>query len=624
MSPAKQQAAVQESSELATVRISAINSYGQALALLNGEMIDVVGGIVGELVEVEVLPVSRGNVTARIVQILEPSPYRVSAPCSYFGTCTGCQWQHIDYQYQLKLKQQVVQQELDLILGSGCISVRDTLPSIEMWNYRNHARFTVGRNGHLGFVNRYKHFFTEIENCMIMHPRINQILEQLQGCCAETTQVTVRTAVNGNGFLVQPDLTDPVIPLETGQAYYHEQLHGYPFRVASPSFFQVNVPQAERMVELARSYLGLSGEESLVDAYAGVGTFAVLLSPYVRHVIAIEESSSAVRDAEINSQHIANVTIKQGRAEDVFATLEQAPDIVVIDPPRVGCHPRFLTAIKRLQPNRIAYVSCNPKALARDLSILCDGTYRLEEVHPVDMFPHTYHVECLATLTLERASIQSEKGEDTLVLASSSPRRHDILKSMGFDFEVIPPDFQEPLPNGVSAHEYVQNLALSKADAVAQTQFTGLIIAADTVVVDGLNILGKPHRPVEAEAMLRQLRGKEHEVVTGVAVINTANGEIASDAKSSVVNMRDYSDAELQRYVSTGGSIGKAGAYAIQDSVFHPVESIDGCYLNIVGLSPCALIDLMSKLGVTFTPRDNWQPPEACTLCPLRYSEVNP
>jgi MAF protein len=304
--------------------------------------------------------------------------------------------------------------------------------------------------------------------------------------------------------------------------------------------------------------------------------------------------------------------------------LEQAPDIVVIDPPRVGCHPRFLAAIKRLQPNRIAYVSCDPKALARDLAILCDGTYRLEEVQPIDMFPHTYHVECLATLILERALVQSEKGEDTLVLASSSPRRHDILKSMGFDFEVIPPDFQEPLPSGVSAHEYVRNLARSKADSVAQTQSTGLIIAADTVVVDGTNILGKPHRPVEAEAMLRQLRGKEHEVVTGVAVINIANGEIVSDVKSSQVSMRFYSDVELQRYVNSGGSIGKAGAYAIQDPAFHPVESINGCYLNIVGLSPCTLIDLMARMGVTFAPRDNWQPPEACTLCPLRYSGVKP
>jgi 23S rRNA (uracil1939-C5)-methyltransferase len=592
------------------------------LAFLDGERIDVVGGIVGELVEVEISPVRRGTVTARIVRVLEPSPYRVSAPCSYFGTCTGCQWQHIDYQYQLKLKQQVVQQELDSIFGSGHIPVRETLPSAKMWNYRNHARFTVGRGGHLGFVNQYKHFFTKIESCMIMHPRINQILGQLQGCCSETTQLTVRTAVNGNDFLVQPNLKDSSILLETGQTYYHEQLRDYPFRVASPSFFQVNVPQAERMVELARSYLGLSGEELLVDAYAGVGTFAVLLSPYVRHVIAIEESSSAVRDAEINSQHIPNVTIRQGRLEDVFATLEQLPDIVVIDPPRVGCHPRFLAAIKRLQPNRIAYVSCDPKALARDLSILCDGTYRLEEVHPVDMFPHTYHVECLAILTLERASIQSEKGEDTIVLASSSPRRHDILKSMGFDFEVIHPDFQEPLPDGVSAHEYVRNLARSKADSVAQTQSTGLIIAADTVVVDGTNILRKPHRPVEAEAMLRQLRGKEHEVVTGVAVINTANGEIVSDVKSSQVNMRFYSDVELQRYVSAGGSVGKAGAYAIQDPVFHPVENINGCYLNIVGLSPCTLIDLMARVGVTFTPRANWQPPEACTLCPLRYSGV--
>ena len=174
---------------------------------------------------------------------------------------------------------------------------------------------------------------------------------------------------------------------------------GHPFRIGSPSFFQTNTAQTERLVELVRSHLHLSGQELLVDAYAGVGTFAVLMAPSVCKVIAIEESTAAVRDAAINTLGIENLEYIEGKTEEVLGALDSAPDALVLDPPRVGCHPDTLRAVLRRPPGRVVYVSCDPETLARDLAILVEGGYAVDTVEPVDMFPQTYHVECVAALT---------------------------------------------------------------------------------------------------------------------------------------------------------------------------------------------------------------------------------
>jgi 23S rRNA (uracil1939-C5)-methyltransferase len=176
------------------------------------------------------------------------------------------------------------------------------------------------------------------------------------------------------------------------------------FRISSGSFFQVNNAQAEQMVRILRDRLAFTGDELLADAYAGVGTFGVLLAPYVKKVLAIEESASAIKDATVNIEEIPNIELIHGKTENVLSSLHDAPDILILDPPRAGCHPDTLKTILDQPPGQIAYISCNPQSLARDLRILLRGPFVIKEIIPVDLFPHTHHIECIALLHLSQVS----------------------------------------------------------------------------------------------------------------------------------------------------------------------------------------------------------------------------
>ena len=204
--------------------------------------------------------------------------------------------------------------------------------------------------------------------------------------------------MNSGEWLIQPRLSINDVGLEAGQPHYSEVLSGRSFRIGSPSFFQVNSAQAERLVALVKRQLRLGGRETVVDAYAGVGTFAVLLAEHAAKMIAVEESDAAVADARVNTAGIDNVEIVLGKVEDVIDDLDIAPDAVVLDPPRSGCQRQVLEAVARWRPGRVCYVSCDPSSLARDLDIMVGLGLAVESIDPVDMFPQTYHVECVATL----------------------------------------------------------------------------------------------------------------------------------------------------------------------------------------------------------------------------------
>lgn len=409
--------------ERVTLRLDDMAHHGEAIGRRDGEVIFVAFGVAGEEVEVALYQKKRHFRRAHVARVLQPAPERVAPPCPYFGSCGGCQWQHISYPAQLAYKRHIVAEQLRRIGGFADTPalVRETIGSPGPYYYRNHARFTVGRAGNVGFTRWDSHRFLPVRYCYLMMPPINAALAALQGLTHVKHQVTVRYGANTGDLLVFPRVPDA--PIATGQETLTEEVFGIRFRIHASSFFQVNTVRGLRWLPDHWTYPGLpprkgrysqtemiglrvldfiapTGSETLVDAYCGVGTFALLFAPRVRRVVAIEESASAVRDAEFNAVRAGadNVELVRAKVEQALPALRDGIDAVLIDPARPGLHPDVVAALLRLGAPKLAYVSCEPATLARDLRLLVDGGYRLREVQPIDMFPHTYHIETVCLL----------------------------------------------------------------------------------------------------------------------------------------------------------------------------------------------------------------------------------
>ena len=573
--------------------LSAWGRLGEALAYWNDREVFVSGGIPGEEVVAEIVAIRRKYIAANGVQVTKASPARIDAPCQYYGACSGCQWQHVSYEAQLSAKQDRVIDSLFRVGGFINPNVLPVLPSPDQLGYRNHARFTIKEHGSLGFVNRETHRFVKIDTCMLMHPGINKLLGDLQGHCSETTQLSIRAGEDTGDYLVQPTLKSTDIPIVTGQKHYRDSIQGVEFRVASPSFFQVNNKQASNMALVVKDALNLKGTEVLLDAYAGVGTFAILLAPYASKVIAIEESSAAVADAKVNAENTHNVEFILGKTEEVLGDLDSVPAGVVLDPPRAGCQRAAIDSLLRLYPENVVYVSCDPDTLARDLKMLCSGAYSIDSIQPLDMFPQTHHVENIVILK------KTTKSSD-IVLASSSPRRRDLLRSLELSFDIKSPDIDETPMEQESAEDMVKRLSFQKALAIAGGVESGYVIGADsTVELEGRSY-GKPIDSEDAIRMLKELSGTDHRVVTGVTVIEVDTGRYITDALKTSVSMRALSDEEIRGSVDSGTPMDKAGAYAVQDSDLEPASGIEGCYTNVIGLPLCRLISMLDELGSSF------------------------
>jgi 23S rRNA (uracil1939-C5)-methyltransferase len=606
---------------LLTLELTGLGRLGEALSEVDGKPVYVFGGIPGETVVAEVIRERRGYFAAEVVEVLKPSPHRVEPPCPYFGACTGCQFQHISYERQLEMKREAV---VDALVRVGELDggiVGETLPSPEPLGYRNHARFTISkpepRPGRIGYVHREKRQHVEIDRCLLMADWINEAVEKLQGNVAETTQLSLRYGVNTGDWLLQPTFSEPSVPMASGQKHYKEELLGHTFQVSSPSFFQVNTHQAERMMTRVIEALELTGNETIVDAYAGVATFAVLLADHVKRAIAVEESASALIDARVNVAGIANVELRQARTEDVLAELvAEGVDAIILDPPRTGCMPGTIDALLDSPPRRIVYVSCEPETLARDLALLTAGPFTLDSVTPVDMFPQTQHVESVSILTFDAERHAQLQARSQLVLASASPRRHEIVSRLGLDVDVATNDVEEPPARpDQEPQDVAVERALIKARASAALRESGTIVGADTVVeVDG-EVLGKPVDGDDAWRMLRALRNREHRVITGVALIDAATGDERTAFRATRVIMRDYGDDEIESYIASGGPFDKAGSYAVQHEGFSPAAEVRGCYLNVVGLPVCTLLKEAERFGLRITPKPDLRWPEL-SLCP--------
>ncbi|MCS7283354.1 MAG: class I SAM-dependent RNA methyltransferase [Anaerolineae bacterium] len=400
------------------ISLTGIAHGGAAFGRHEGKVVFVPYALPGETVRAEVVEDHRHYAHARLLEVVEASPDRVSPPCPYFGPegCGGCHWQHAAYEAQLRMKAQVVMDQLSRIGGILDPSVRPTIPDPSGWSYRNQARFHPAPEGGLGFYVGESRAVVPIENCLILHPLLADLYDavdlELPGLRALTLRAGVAT---GERMLIleteddEPPILEIDIPVSCvllrsdgalltliGTSSFTEIVAGRRYRVSAPSFFQANTHQAGELVRLVLEYLDLTGEETVLDGYCGVGLFTVPLAERAGLVIAVESDPYAVEDLLVNTEGMENVEVVEGPIEAVLPDVEEHLDAAVVDPPRTGMTPEALEGLIRLAPEQLVYVSCDPATLARDARRLAEAGYRLVEVQPVDMFPQTYHIETVS------------------------------------------------------------------------------------------------------------------------------------------------------------------------------------------------------------------------------------
>ncbi len=431
---------------------------GDAVGRYEGRVLFVPGGIPGERVRVDIVEERRGHARAALLEILRPAPERVEPSYPLLTDC-GCQWQHIAYPAQLTWKAHIVRQLLVRIGKQPDAIVHPTIgmPSgVSPWQYRNIALFSVGPEGEIGFKLTESHEVQDLEECALLHPALDMVYQRVRGklikyfgdSLSEMIQgFTIRGAIGAvnntsagvvkavptllslharPGSLMEapqqlahelitiaPGIVGVIVErvggrygrVVAGQEFLTDTVLGRRFRVSADSFFQVNLVQTAALIEKALQMLDPQRSEIALDGYSGVGLFSAFLAGRSSRVIAIESQPSAVMDARANAtlNNQNNITTLEGTLERILSQLHyrrERIDVALVDPPRAGCHPKALQALQVLAPRNICYVSCDPSTLARDIATLCSGgRYRLVAAQPIDMFPQTYHIECVALLT---------------------------------------------------------------------------------------------------------------------------------------------------------------------------------------------------------------------------------
>lgn len=424
------------------LRIESLAYKGPGVArAADGRAVFVRGGCPGDIVEARV-SADRGRfLEAEVLEVPEPSQERATPPCPYFGVCGGCQWQHVSYSEQLRAKRRIV---TDLLSHVGRIadpSVDECVPSPSEYGYRNRVEFTVSDDGGvvLGYVAVDGETVLEVKTCMLppeqlwkapgaLGGALRFALKQPHGVfrvalkaarCTCDVEVDLwgapgpfprRPVAKTLADALRPttitrvlarrarERTSAKVEVLAGHGAWHEIVLGRDLLVSAPSFFQANTAVAEALARSVVDALAPTGADRILDLYAGVGTFTLPLASAARETVAVEGQGSAVRDLRRNlaGARLEALVLPGDAARALVG--QAAFDSAVVDPPRGGLPRAALAGLVACAPRRIAYVSCDPATLARDVSHLARSGYRLRTVTPFDMFPQTYHVETLAVL----------------------------------------------------------------------------------------------------------------------------------------------------------------------------------------------------------------------------------
>ncbi len=365
----------------------------------------------GERVEVEIVEVKRRYATADLVRVITASPRRVEPQCPYYMKCAGCQYQHIEYAFQLELKRKQIADVFGRIGKIQSAPIEAVVGSPRDYHYRN--KIVVHGPGKPGFWSPRGRSILAIDQCPIAREEVNAKLAEISQQSLEDVHVTIRSNAMGEVWSYSETRRahvdsldeDPDAELPITHSTVAETILGKTLRVPLGSFFQVNREVIELALKHTRKIFEASGCKVLVDAYCGVGLFALMLADRAQHVYGIEEDPKAIKAANENAKllGLTSYDFYSGKTERLlFYTLRQCQldeTCLILDPPRSGCAPVVLKTLREQKSKKIIYVSCAPAMLARDITELIKSGYKLERVTPFDMFPQTAHCEAVAELT---------------------------------------------------------------------------------------------------------------------------------------------------------------------------------------------------------------------------------
>ncbi len=447
--------------ELYPAGITGYTSEGMGVCRIDGRAVFVKGAIAGERCVVRILKVGSNAVYGKLEQLLEPSPHRIKPACPWFGKCGGCNFHHMDYAEELRLKAQRVTDALNRLGGCQFETV-PILGAETVEHYRNKAQYPVapGKDGpQAGFFRANSHQVIPIDRCRIQTAEADAVkaavlvwMRKYKVPAYDETahrglvrHIYVRTGAasgqllccivaNGDSLphvrdlidLLQeaaPSLTTLVLSIHKkkgnavlgsefktlfGPGYIEDVLCGLTFRLSPRSFYQVNHDQAERLYELAIGAAGLTGRETVLDLYCGTGTITLVMAKQAGQVIGVEIIPQAIDDARENAarngiENTRFLCADAGQAAAALAAEHTHPDVIVVDPPRKGLTQEVIAAMAQMAPQRIVYVSCDPATLARDVSRLREYGYEAQWAQAADMFPRCAHVETVIQLSQQKS-----------------------------------------------------------------------------------------------------------------------------------------------------------------------------------------------------------------------------
>lgn len=407
--------------EMYEVKVEKLDHQGRGISHIEDKIVFIENALPGEIVKIKITKQNKKIIEASVIDYIVKSDYRVDSKCPYYNECGGCDLLHLSYEQQTQYKEYKIKEIMNRYAGIDNEKIKQIVPCDHQFNYRN--KVTLKVNTKIGYYKKKSYDIVDINNCLIANNKINNaILEIKKYHVPECINELVIRSVNEDDisltiYLQKEDninifiskleylfnsikviVKDKVIK-QAGESNIIGRLGNFSYQMSQTAFFQVNTAQTIKLYDKVREYVKKNVSPTVLDLYCGTGTIGIYISNYAKKVTGIEINPEAIVDAKVNAEknEVKNIDFFAGDTKELLNHGDYKANVIIVDPPRSGLDEEVIKDIIKINPKEIIYVSCDPITLARDLKMFSDK-YKVTEITPFDMFPNTYHVECVVLL----------------------------------------------------------------------------------------------------------------------------------------------------------------------------------------------------------------------------------